>query len=232
MNASLRRSSTISSGRSGSTRASSSSTLGALEMSSSPESLTSTVPPRCSLVTSKVFTGQWRRGRAAIALKCMKTAGENATAGAGARRRTERSSSSALRGRGLLDARLVRALLGRLGLRELPVDVVPVDVAEERLDVLAPAVGRRAEVAHVGVLVHVERQHRDHVVDGPQVLGVADVVEDRPVVQVVADPDPAAGGLRGLADRLLPHVDAARVLVVEQLGEAAVRLVAVAAQVA
>src|SRR2546423_12921583 len=54
-------------------------------------------------------------------------------------------------------AALVRAALRGLGGLELAVDVVPIEVAEERLDVLAAAIRRRAEVAHVRVLVHVDR---------------------------------------------------------------------------
>jgi hypothetical protein len=110
--------------------------------------------------------------------------------------------------------------------------VVPVEVAEERLDVLAAPVRGRAEVLRVRVLVHVEREDRDHVVDRPEVLGVEQVVEDRPVVEVVAGDDPAARGLRALADGVLPHLHAAGVLGVDELGEAALRIAALATEVA
>src|SRR2546423_6444396 len=55
-------------------------------------------------------------------------------------------------------AALVRAALRGLGGLELAVDVVPVEVAEERLDVLAAPIRRRTEVAHVRVLVDVDRE--------------------------------------------------------------------------
>jgi hypothetical protein len=80
------------------------------------------------------------------------------------------------------------------------------------------------------VLVDVDREHGDHVVDGPQVLGVHDVVEERPVVEVVADHDPPAGGLGRLAHGVLPLVHAVE-LALGELGEAAGRLAAVAAEV-
>src|SRR5437588_9339050 len=59
-------------------------------------------------------------------------------------------------------AALVRAALRSLRGLELAVDVVPIEVAEERLDVLAAPVRRRTEVAHVRVLVDVDREHGDH----------------------------------------------------------------------
>src|ERR671931_681195 len=58
-----------------------------------------------------------------------------------------------------LGSAAVGALLRRLRLGELAVDVVPVDVAEERLDVLLPPVRGCPEVAGVGVLIDVQRQH-------------------------------------------------------------------------
>jgi hypothetical protein len=109
--------------------------------------------------------------------------------------------------------------------------MVPVDVAEERLDVLLTPIGRGAEIPDIGVLVHIKREHRAHVVDRPQVLGVEHVVEQRPVVQVIADDHPTASRRCGLADRLLPLLDATVELFLEQLGEAPVRLAAVAAEV-
>src|SRR5215216_2583155 len=135
------------------------------------------------------------------------------------------------RRRRLAGAAGVGALLGGLGLRQLPVDVVPVEVAEERLHVLLAAVRRGAEVAHVRVLVDVDRQNRNHVVDGPQVLRVHDVVEQRAVVEVIADHHPAARGGGGLLDRGQPLVDAVE-LAVGELGEAAGRLAPVTAEVA
>src|SRR3954451_396984 len=131
----------------------------------------------------------------------------------------------------LLRADRARALASRLGLPELAVDVVPVEVAEERLDVLLAPVRGRAEVARVGVLVDVDREHGAHVVDGPQVLAVHDVVEQRAVVQVVADHDPPARRGRGLAHGVLPLVDAVE-LALDQLGEAPFGLAAVTAEVA
>jgi hypothetical protein len=74
------------------------------------------------------------------------------------------------------------------------------------------------------VLVDVDREDRDHVVDGPEVLGVHHVVEDRPVVEVVADHAPAACRQARLAHGVLPHLHAAGVLGLEQLGEAALRV--------
>src|SRR5215213_4512205 len=127
----------------------------------------------------------------------------------------------------------MRPLARPFRLRELAIHVIPVDVPEERLDVLLAPVGRRPEVARVGMLVDVERQHGDHVVDRPEVLGVHYVVEDRPVVEVVADHHPAARRRRPLAHGILPAGDAAGLeLVLEQLGEAALGLAAVAAEVA
>src|SRR3712207_7555534 len=58
---------------------------------------------------------------------------------------------------------LFRSAFARgLGLRELAVHVIPVEVLEERLDVLLAPVRRGPEVARVGVLVHVQREHRAH----------------------------------------------------------------------
>src|SRR5215218_4912741 len=119
----------------------------------------------------------------------------------------------------LLGADPLRALAGALCLCELTVDVIPVDLPEERLDVLLAPVGRGAEVARVGVLVHVDGEDRDHVVDGPEVLAVEDVVEQRAVVEVVADQHPATGRAGGLLDRVEPLVDPVELLL-DQLGEA------------
>src|SRR5215216_4630730 len=66
-----------------------------------------------------------------------------------------RPSGSARRLRLLLADRLA-ALAGRLGLRDLPVHMVPVEVGEEGLDVLLAPVGGGAEVPDVGVLVDVD----------------------------------------------------------------------------
>src|SRR4051794_33474981 len=69
------------------------------------------------------------------------------------------------------------------------VDYVVVEVVEERLDVPG-TVG--AEVDEVRVLVDVERDKRRRVPDRERVLGVADVVEQAPLVPVVRGPCPAA----------------------------------------
>ena len=53
-----------------------------------------------------------------------------------------------------------------------------------------PRVG--LEVEEVGVLVDVERDERRRVPDREGVLGVADVVEEAPLVPVVRGPGPAA----------------------------------------
>jgi hypothetical protein len=63
-------------------------------------------------------------------------------------------------------------------------------------------------------------------------LGVHDVVEQRPVVEVVADHHPAARDRGGLAHGVFPAGDSAGLeLLVEQLGEPALGLAAVAAEV-
>src|SRR6476469_8983338 len=67
--------------------------------------------------------------------------------------------------------------------------VGPVDVRDERVDVLGP---RRGEVADVGVLVDVERQDRGGVPHREGVLAVADVDVEPVPVPVVREPGPAA----------------------------------------
>src|SRR5262245_43920067 len=84
----------------------------------------------------------------------------------------------------------------------------PVQVVEERVDVRR-AVG--LEVEEVGVLVDVERDERGRVPDRKGVLGVAEVVEEAPLVPVVGGPGPAAAAHAGRLEVGAPGLDGAEV---------------------
>src|SRR5919106_7030274 len=103
----------------------------------------------------------------------------------------------------------------------------PVQVAEEGLDV-GGTVG--SVVEEVRVLVDVERDERRRVPDRERVLGVAEVVEETPLVPVVGGPRPPARGHAGRLQVGAPTLDRAEVAP-DQLPDQPARVAALAAQV-
>src|SRR3990170_3748140 len=114
-----------------------------------------------------------------------------------------------------------------LVLRDPVVHDSPVQVVEEGVDV-GRAVG--LEVEEVRVLVDVEGDERGRVPDRERVLRVTDVVEEPSLVPVVRRPGPAAAGHSRRLQVGTPRLRRAEVAL-DQIGDRALRVAAVAAEV-